>query len=180
MTGIEPATPRATTWCSTKLSYILRRNLWLHDSRGVRNWSGARPPGGHDLDERFAADLVEREPGRKRFLLGDRAARDAAQEVVEQALAGRRVVEHVADQGRLGGLVDEVAQPLGRRGEAVEEERVDRAVAGRQLRGMEVPALVEAVDQRVANVVGVEPPGREHRGAAGALLLAPQRAAAGG
>src|SRR3954465_9010423 len=73
----------------------------------------------HDLDEGLAADLVERQPGRQRLLLGDGAARDAAQEVVEQALAGGRVVEHVADQGRLRGLVDEVAQPLGRRPEAV-------------------------------------------------------------
>ncbi len=52
----------------------------------------------------FAADLLEGQAGRERFLLGDRAARDAAQEVVEQALPGRGVVEHVADERRLRGL----------------------------------------------------------------------------
>ena len=103
-----------------------------------------------------AAQLLEREARRERLLLGERAAVHAAQEVVEQALAGRGVVEDVADERRLAGLLDEVAQALGRGGEAFEEEGVDRGVARRQLRGVEVPALVVAVDERVADVVGVQ------------------------
>src|ERR1043165_1446081 len=104
-----------------------------------RAGSGRRPPRRHDLHERLAADLVEGEPGGERLLLGDRAAGDAAQEVVEQALAGRGVVEHVADQGGLRRLVDEVLEALRGGREAIEEEAVDGTVARGQLSGMEIP-----------------------------------------
>ena len=99
-----------------------------------------------DLHERPRRELVERQAALlDRLLLRDRAAVHRAQEVVQQALPGRGVVEHVADERRLRRLLDEVAQALGRGVEAFEEERVDRGVARRQLRRVQVPALVEAV-----------------------------------
>ena len=58
----------------------------------------------------------------------DRAAVQRAQEVVQQSLSGRGVVEDVADERGLRGLGDEVAEPLGRRVEPFEEERVDGGV----------------------------------------------------
>ncbi len=47
MTGLEPATPRATTWCSNQLSYT--HHLYQKIS-GKKQWSGRRdlnprPPG---------------------------------------------------------------------------------------------------------------------------------------
>ena len=45
-----------------------------------------------------------------RFLLGDRAAVHRAQEVVQQPLSRRRIVEHVADERRLRRLLHEVLQ----------------------------------------------------------------------
>ena len=68
-------------------------------------------------------------------------------------------------------LPDEIAQALRRAGEAFEEERVERAVAAGKLRGMQVPSLIEPVDQRMAQVVRVEPPRRMHRALVVAHLL---------
>src|SRR6185436_8566767 len=39
------------------------------------------------------------------------------------------------------------------------EELIDGSVARNQLGGVQIPSLVEAVDQRVAHVVEVQPPG---------------------
>src|SRR5438552_477616 len=80
----------------------------------------------------------------KGFLLRDRAGVDAAQEEVEQALAGGGVVEDVADQRRLRRLVDEVLEPRPGGVDALEEEAVQRAVARHELRRMQIPALIEA------------------------------------
>ncbi len=80
----------------------------------------------------------------------------AAHEEVEQPLPRRRIVEHVADERRLGGLLDEVAQP-GRGGRARgQKERVDRGVARRQLRRMQIPSLVETVHQRMPHIVEMQ------------------------
>src|SRR4030095_1472182 len=126
--------------------------------RRSKRWRGSRPasarllgaPAAQDGDERAAAKLVE---GQGAALGGvrlrERAAAHGAQEVIEQALAGGGVVEDVTDQRRLRRLADEVAQPLGGRVEALEKEGVERGVAARQLGGMEVPALVEALFERV-------------------------------
>src|SRR5205814_8964919 len=100
--------------------------------------------------------LVQRDPGGERLLLSERAAAGAAQEEIEQPLPRRRVVEGVARERRLPELADEVAQPLGRAGEAFEEEGIERAIAAGQLPRMQVPSLVEAVDERIAQVVRVE------------------------
>src|SRR5215510_3063908 len=100
------------------------------------------PPRLQDLHERPAAQLLEREAGRERLLLGERARVDAAQEEVEQALAGRRVVEDVAEQRGLGGLLDERLQAVCGLGARLQEERVHGGVAGGELRRVQVPALV--------------------------------------
>src|SRR3954453_5372161 len=108
-------------------------------------------PALQNLHERAAAELVEREPRRERFFLRDRAAVEGAEEVVQQALARRGVVEDVADERRLAGLLDEIAEALRRGRESLEEEAVDRGVARRELRGIQIPALIERIDERVAD-----------------------------
>ena len=61
-------------------------------------------------------------------------------------------------QGRLRGFLHEVLQPVGRRRQALEKEREDRRIPRRQLGRMQVPALVDAVDEGVADVARVQPP----------------------
>lgn len=36
MTGFEPATPRATTWCSAKLSYIHQQRKVTYPQTGAK------------------------------------------------------------------------------------------------------------------------------------------------
>src|SRR2546421_2349728 len=114
-----------------------------------------------------------------RLRLGDGPAVDCAQEVVEEALTRRRVVEHVADESGARGLLDEVAQSLRGGPEAFEEEGVDGCVARRELRGVQVPALVEGVCERVLYVVVVKFP-RALDGAPVLLLLLLCERAGGG
>src|SRR5207237_5950102 len=112
----------------------------------------------HDLHERAAAQLVERETGAERFLFRDRAAVHSAQEVVEQPLSRCGVVEDVADERCLSRFLNEVAEPIGRGAERLDEERVDGGVTRRQLRGIQIPPLVVSVDERVADVINVQAP----------------------
>ena len=100
-------------------------------ARLARDDRSAAEPGAprrQDLRERAQLDLLRREArcGRDPRLDGARVQR--AEEVVQQALAGGRVVEDVADQRGLRRLVDEVPQPIRGRREALEEE----GVAGRR------------------------------------------------
>lgn len=112
-----------------------------------------------NLDERAGAQFVGGEAGEAQgFGFGERAGVGGAEEVVEEALTRGGVVEHVADEGGLGGLLDEVAEALGGGVESFEEEGVDGGVAGGELRGVQVPALIEAAGERVADVREVEPP----------------------
>src|SRR5436305_12614959 len=109
-----------------------------------------------NLDEGAGAKLFVREarkPDGLRF--GDRAAVYRAQEVVEQPLSRRGVVEHVADEGCARGLLDEVTEALGRRAETLKEESVDGRVARRELCGVQVPPLIEGVRERLLNVLVV-------------------------
>ena len=71
-------------------------------------------------------------------------------------------------QRGLRGLVDEVLQPVDGGGEAAKEEGVHGAIAAGELPRVQVPALVEAVGERVADVVCVQSP----RGVDGARVLA--------
>src|SRR4029077_10889617 len=98
-----------------------------------------------DLSERPGAQLRDRQAALLDGLrLGHRAAAERAQKVVEEPLPGGGVVEDVAHERRLAGLLDEVAQA--RRGgvEALEEEGEDSGVSRRELRRMQIPALVES------------------------------------
>ena len=52
--------------------------------------------------------------------------------------ARRRIVEHVAHQGRLRGFLDEVAQARGRSRSGRKEKRVDGRITSRQLGWMEI------------------------------------------
>src|SRR5689334_15505865 len=64
-----------------------------------------------NLDERGGAQFRQREPGKfERLGLSDCTAVDCAQEIIEQPLSGRRVVENIADERGLRGLLDEVLQ----------------------------------------------------------------------
>src|SRR5437762_6881113 len=59
-----------------------------------------------DSDERSRPQLLERQAAHLNgFVLADRTAAERAQEVVQQSLARRRIVEHVADERRLRRLL---------------------------------------------------------------------------
>ncbi len=63
------------------------------------------------------------QPGHPRdLLLSDRTAVERPEEVVEQALSGGSVIEHVTDQSGLGGLFHEVAEAFARRSQPLQEE----------------------------------------------------------
>src|SRR5262249_16419665 len=113
-------------------------------SRGSSPLAGseARAPGGEDLRERAELHLVARQPGARDLVEVDRAAVERAQEVVEQTLAGGRVIEDLTDQRRLRRFLDEVAQALGRLAEAFAKESEAGRVAHWQLRRVQVPALI--------------------------------------
>ena len=100
------------------------------------------------------------EAGRGGDLLGrDGTAVETPEQEVGQRPARRRLVEDAR-----GLSLDVVAQPGGggRETPAVEGER--RGVPGRQLGGMQVPALVVAPLQRAAHESQVLGPGSAHRG----------------
>src|SRR5205085_1537745 len=92
------------------------------------------------------------------FGFGDCAAVDGAQEIVQESLPGGGVIEHVADERGFGGLLDEVAEALRGGVEAFEEEGEDGGVARRELRGVQVPTLIEAAAQGVLDVLVVQSP----------------------
>ena len=76
----------------------------------------------HDLDERAPVQFLQRDAGGHGLGFGDGAAGDAAQEEVEQALAGGGVIEHVAAERGLGCGVDEAVQPPAGVVQALQEE----------------------------------------------------------
>ena len=82
-----------------------------------------------DLEEGPRAELGLGEAGGGDLRGGDGATALAAQEIIEQALPRGGVVEDVADQGRLRGLLDEVLQARDGGLQALEEEGVDGRVA---------------------------------------------------
>src|SRR6478672_3897808 len=63
-----------------------------------------------DLEEGSRANLVQRQTRRERFLFRDGAAGDATEEEAEQALAGSRVIEDVAEKRGERGFIDECFQ----------------------------------------------------------------------
>src|SRR5215204_3587472 len=92
------------------------------------------------------------------LVLRQRTAVDGAEEEVEQALAGCRVVEHVADERRLSRALHEVAKASALLFETRQEERVDGRIACHELRRMQIPPLIEYRLERMPHVVVVHPP----------------------
>src|SRR5262249_17391337 len=134
-----------------------------------------------DRGERAPAELVEREArGRERVVFADGAGAHGADEVVEEPLPSRGVVEARPEERRLCRPLDEVPEARGRLLETREEERVDGRVPCGELRRVEIPALVVPGGQRPGDVVEVEPPGAmDGRPVLGALGLRERTAGAG-
>ena len=85
-----------------------------------------------------------------------------AQEKVQQALTGCRVVEYVAHQRCLRCLVDKVPQTRRSGLQALQEERVHRGISRWKLAGMQIPALVVAVRERALDQIEMMPHGSMH------------------
>src|SRR5215204_1314118 len=131
------------------------RGLYRHGAGGA---AGA-PTILQDLHERSTPQLVERHARHgDRLVLGHCAAVDRAEEEGQQPLTGRRVVEYVADESRLCGPLDEVAEPRALLLEAGEEKGVHRCITRDELCRVQIPALIETGLQRVADVLVVHPP----------------------
>src|SRR5207244_3425987 len=74
-----------------------------------------------------------------RLVLRDGAAVHRTQEVIQQSLPRRGIVEYVADERGLRRLLNEIAKAFRCGVEPLEEERVDRGIARGELRRMQVP-----------------------------------------
>ena len=95
--------------------------------------------------ERAQAQILDRQPGQFLCLRSRHgAAVNCSQKIIQQTLAGGCIVEYFAHQSRLRGLLDEIPQALRRRIKTAEKERVDRRITRRQLRRMQIPALIKA------------------------------------
>jgi hypothetical protein len=112
-----------------------------------------------NLHKRPRSQLVQRQAGeRADLVLTNGPAVERAQEEIQQSLSRGRVVEHRARERGLGGLPDQIEQSLRCSVQAFQEERIDGRVARDQLRGVQIPALIEGVGERVADVVVMQPP----------------------
>ncbi len=95
---------------------------------------------------------------------GDRAGANAAEEEAEQSLARRRLVEHAADELRVRRAIQECLEPRAGELDAFEIEARHRGVARDELRGVQIPALIEAARERMSDVSEVHHPPRVDRG----------------
>ena len=95
----------------------------------------------------------------QRLFFSERAAIDRAQKIIQQSLARRRIVKHVANQRCFGRLLDKVAQTFRGRVQALEKESIDGGITGRQLRRMQIPALIKTADERMLDMIVVQLPG---------------------
>ncbi|SCE24649.1 transcriptional regulator, LacI family, partial [Streptomyces sp. SolWspMP-sol7th] len=106
--------------------------------------------------ERFEA-FPDQSAARGDLVHAERFAVGAAQEVPGERAGGRGLVEHVAARaGGVGGQAVRGALPVG----AV--EGVDRRVAGRQVGGVHVPALVVGAGEGARDEAVVQSPGGVH------------------
>src|SRR4051812_45681329 len=119
---------------------LLIQKLWQGSFLSHQQTSSSKvyrnlpPPPLQNPHERPPPQLLQGQPRPlQRLLFRDRPAVDGAQEVVEEALAGGGVVEDLADQRGLGGLMNEIAQAVGGGVEALQEEGVEGGVAGDEL-----------------------------------------------
>ena len=131
--------------------------------RARRAHQRARASGGHSGSPRPPASNTIQD-------LAFRATGCAATSVVVHRAAVQAAEHHGRQRAGGGRLVEDArVAPVEVRGEAAgrgrergAEERVGSHVPGHQLRGVQVPALVEAALQRPAHQPGVQPPGGVH------------------
>src|SRR5580698_3011151 len=118
----------------------------------------------HAPETRTRAHLFKRQASETREVaLRNGAGVDCPQEVVHQTLAGSGIVEHAAHLSRARCLRDKVSKAFRGCLAAFQEEGVYRGEARRQLRRMEVPALVKASVQGVPHVAVVQLPSALNR-----------------
>ena len=86
------------------------------------------------------------------------APAEPAQEKVEETLAGRGVIEDIAEERSERGFFDKGLEPIGRAFEAAEKELINGGVTSDELRRMQVPALVKAGAQRMHVVIETKAP----------------------
>ena len=112
-----------------------------------------------NLNKRSGAQFVARQAGKlQRFFFSERAAVDGPQKVIEQSLARGRIIKYITDQSSFRGLLNEVAQSFRSGVQALEKERIDRGITRRQLRRVQIPALIKTTNQRMLNVIVVQLP----------------------
>jgi len=122
--------------------------------------------GAYDLLERPTAQLFEVKAGKLvRLISGNGSALDGSKKCIEQPLAGRRIVEDRSKKLGLGCFFDQAFEAMRVGVEGAEEEGINRAVARRQLIGVQIPALVDAARKCVLDVSAGPRPSAMHRGA---------------
>src|SRR6478735_5659080 len=156
MAGYAMAPRTTSKGCVTSADKASSKQHVSRPNRSTRAQPGSAR--GQNLRERAQLDLTRSQTSLFDVTEVDCAAVECAQKIVEQPLTGRRIVEHFTDQRGLRCLFDEVLQPFASAGQALEEERIAGGVAGGQLPGMQIPTLVEATLQRVADVTMGELP----------------------
>ena len=124
-----------------------------------------------NFQERARAQFLERQTGGERFLFCDRAASESAQEEIEQALAGRGIVEDVAKQRGKRGFFDKCFQAIGGASQTFEEKKINSGVTRDELRRVQIPALIVSGAERVQIVLEPESPCLMNGVAILALLL---------
>ena len=77
-------------------------------------------------------------------------------------LTGGRIIKNIAHQSCLRGLIDKILHARSSRLQALQEKRIHRGVARRQLAGMQIPTLIEAVRERALHQVEMMPHGPMH------------------
>src|SRR5580692_3180441 len=83
---------------------------------------------------------------------------DRLQEVIQQTLHHGGIVKHLTDSRSLRGFLDEIFQARGGRIEILEEKRIDRREPRGELRGMQIPTLIETEFQRTADMLELQLP----------------------
>jgi len=97
--------------------------------------------------KRTAAYFIDGKPGGGGFLLCNSAAVHRFQKEIEQSLARGRIVEDIAREGGNSRPFDKGSQAEYGIIIAVEEKMISSRIAHGQLCGVEIPALVKAVDE---------------------------------
>src|SRR6185369_3887439 len=91
------------------------------------------------------------------FLEGSATHRSLVE--INDSASGCRIVEDRTSAAGLLGWIFEIARPLFRVPNTLQEKVVDRHQASGNLCRMQIPTLVEAIVERVVNIVEVKLPG---------------------